>query len=192
MVYKFIFAEFQIHPKCPQKYKQWFLLLDEVQTFMGFIESRRNHVVHSYMNLKLRQDKVRMGHISDPDQSVIFNRLALDDTRKTLLDDAKILDEFLSGYHKGFFHYGHIIVSPNNSFRMMDDTFTILETQLRDDMIFPVTQQSEIRIIKWPGGVHYYAKIGNTDVVDANGNQKWNSHEDAYFEAQRYLAKYLK
>lgn len=53
------------------------------------------------------------------------------------------------------------------------------------------TQYSEdsIRINKWWGGVHYYAKIDTIDVIDDNGDIKWNTAERAREIAMQYLAK---
>lgn len=36
----------------------------------------------------------------------------------------------------------------------------------------------DVRFIQWPGGKHWYAKIGNIDIVSEYGNQKWN---DKYY-----------
>ena len=32
---------------------------------------------------------------------------------------------------------------------------------------------------KWPEGQHYYAKVKGVDVVDKDGNVKWNTYEAA-------------
>lgn len=48
--------------------------------------------------------------------------------------------------------------------------------------------QDDIRIIQWPGGDHYYAKIGDEDVVWEN-KQKWNSRSEAMKAAKRFLKK---
>jgi hypothetical protein len=36
----------------------------------------------------------------------------------------------------------------------------------------------DVRFIQWPGGTHWYAKLGNIDIVSECGNQKWN---DKYY-----------
>jgi hypothetical protein len=46
--------------------------------------------------------------------------------------------------------------------------------------------QKDIRIIKWDGGKHYYAKIGNFDVV-VNDEQKWDSESEARRNAEKFL-----
>lgn len=43
------------------------------------------------------------------------------------------------------------------------------------------------RFIQWTGGEHWYAKIGDEDIV-VDGNQKWNTKA----EAEKAAAKYLK
>jgi hypothetical protein len=47
--------------------------------------------------------------------------------------------------------------------------------------------ESDIRIIKWNNGKHYYAKIGSIDVVDDDGSLKWNTHDYAMSVAKRFL-----
>ena len=42
----------------------------------------------------------------------------------------------------------------------------------------------------WEGGQHYYAKIGKLDVLDKNGNQKWNTKEETIEAAKWYIEKY--
>lgn len=45
---------------------------------------------------------------------------------------------------------------------------------------------SEIRIIRWKMGTHFYAKYKNEDVV-IDGEQKWGTHEEAYNKALEYI-----
>lgn len=45
----------------------------------------------------------------------------------------------------------------------------------------------DISIKKWWGGKHYYAKVGTIDVIDADGNVKWNTEQYAYDMAVRYM-----
>ena len=52
---------------------------------------------------------------------------------------------------------------------------------------------SNVRYLKWGeqyNGFHIYAKIGNLDVVDEHGNQKWSSHEEAENAAKWFINKY--
>ena len=46
---------------------------------------------------------------------------------------------------------------------------------------------NDIRYIQWKDGSHWYAKIGKYDVVDENGNQKWDKYNDAINAAEKFL-----
>lgn len=50
----------------------------------------------------------------------------------------------------------------------------------------PIYDYNKARYIKWPRGKHWYAKIGNVDIVDSFGNQKWDTKEEA-IEAAKYF-----
>jgi hypothetical protein len=47
----------------------------------------------------------------------------------------------------------------------------------------------DISVKKWWGGKHYYAKVGNVDVVDDYGDVKWNTEQYAYDVAVKYMNK---
>jgi hypothetical protein len=44
-----------------------------------------------------------------------------------------------------------------------------------------------IKINRWFDGKHYYAKVFNQDVVDEDGNVKWNSYADAMYATKRFI-----
>lgn len=47
--------------------------------------------------------------------------------------------------------------------------------------------EKDIKVKKWFGGNHYYAKIDNVDVVDNDGNVKWNSEQYAFEKAIEFM-----
>jgi hypothetical protein len=49
--------------------------------------------------------------------------------------------------------------------------------------------EDNIKINKWWGGKHYYAKIAAVDVVDEHGNVKWNTKKHAMDVAKAYMIK---
>ena len=72
----------------------------------------------------------------------------------------------------------------------------VLEEVERNDLVFPAKYTiDEVRYMQWglPGnrGRHWYAKIGNMDIRDKNGNMKWDSEEDARIAAEWFLANKL-
>ena len=69
----------------------------------------------------------------------------------------------------------------------------ILTTTERNVLTFPDEDKPEmkdVRFIVWEGGVHYYAKIGKLDIVDKDGNQKWNTRAEAESAARWYINQY--
>ena len=62
----------------------------------------------------------------------------------------------------------------------------------RDVLTFPDEDKptmDDVRFIVWAGGEHFYAKIGKLDVVDEQGNQKWNTKREAEAAARWYIEK---
>lgn len=58
------------------------------------------------------------------------------------------------------------------------------ETWERSHMVFP--DSDEIKILQWPQGTHWYAKIGNVDVV-IDGEEKWDTYDEADVAAKRFV-----
>lgn len=58
----------------------------------------------------------------------------------------------------------------------------------RKELIFPDFKSSDIRIKQFPGGEHYYAYIGDTQVRDGD-TLKWSTRDEAYKKALEYANK---
>ncbi len=82
--------------------------------------------------------------------------------------------------------YGHILINHNTGCTWLTDRYKIVETIEMPDIIFPI--DNKIKIIKWPAGKHYYAKVGALDVVIA-GKQKWNTHTEAKRAGEEFLRR---
>lgn len=77
--------------------------------------------------------------------------------------------------------------------------YEIVEEIEKEVLEYPMIEQfhfEDVRYMKWDmpsldiKGVHWYAKIGNEDVRDKDGNMKWNTKEEAE-EAARWFCQYL-
>ena len=69
---------------------------------------------------------------------------------------------------------------------------TIVEDVTREAFLFPdenTPTKEDIHIKIWPGGTHYYAKIGRYDVQDEDGAVKWFTPEEAMTHAMNTLKK---
>lgn len=56
----------------------------------------------------------------------------------------------------------------------------------RDKLVWPDFEMSDIRISQFPGGQHFYAHVGNTQVTK-NGQRRFNTRKDAEMAAVAYL-----
>ena len=74
---------------------------------------------------------------------------------------------------------------------LIADRDEIVDEIEKETLEYPDEQKPDIRdarYIQWPGGWHWYVKVGLNDVVDKNGNQKWNTKEEAE-EATMWFCK---
>lgn len=77
--------------------------------------------------------------------------------------------------------------SEGNSF------YEIAETYYSDELVYPDFETptlDDVRFIQWTGGRHWYAKIGNVDVVDLLDRQKWDTKAEAEKAALWYIKKH--
>ena len=105
-------------------------------------------------------------------------------TNQMLLDAYKTRIETLMNYGECYLANGV------QQFGYSEEYYEICEQRFSDEFVFPAQHLAtidDVRIIQWPGGSHFYAKVGNVDIVDSRGNQKWNSEEEARKEAAKYI-----
>ena len=71
--------------------------------------------------------------------------------------------------------------------------YDICEIVEVDELVFPepVPILENVKYMQWPGGHHWYAKLGNEDITDYMGNQKWNTKKAAEEAAQWYIKKFF-
>jgi len=74
----------------------------------------------------------------------------------------------VGGYHRGPVNHSQFVTRK---------TFT-----------WPDFKEHDIRVTQFPGGAHYYVRIGDMELHE-HGNIKWNSYDEAYQVALRYIAK---
>ncbi len=76
-----------------------------------------------------------------------------------------------------------IYVNENGGFFAVDKSDNFIEYNFINEQYF---NANDIEIVRWEEGRHYYAKIKNIDVC-YNGEQKWNTYDEAYRNAFKYL-----
>jgi len=84
-----------------------------------------------------------------------------------------------------------IYINKNGGFFSGITSYKTLKTQeIINNIIFPKNDgkytDKDIRILKWDGGTHYYAKINDFD-VEVNDELKWNTEIEARKKAMEFL-----
>lgn len=80
---------------------------------------------------------------------------------------------------------GRIFININGGYFGFKESLKIENTHY----IFAYQLPSEqIRVLQWPNGKHYYAKVGDQDVV-IDGVQKWDTFQKARAAAEKFIAE---
>lgn len=182
----------------------WVVCVDSLELFLNYAEKLAERNVQNYILAK-QCNNIEHCHFGALGglgalQYAFAMELSKDENqegRYDMVDDLKIISKtFDTPYRKVFLKCGSIYCNPVGGFYPSDAVpHTILETVETDTFKFPEILNDENsynlkpRIIQWPNGTHYYAKIGMEDVVDERGNQKWDTREAAENAAKAYLAK---
>lgn len=103
---------------------------------------------------------------------------------ETLKDRLKFFDDG----HDMYFSSGLSYMIPNKNSNIQSRIEKIIE---KDDLSFPddKLKLDNVRYISWPNGKHVYAKIGDLDIIDKHGNQKWGTHAEAEEAAKWFIKK---
>lgn len=117
----------------------------------------------------------------------------LADIREQSLLDAAIGMESLitEGKVRVLNTHGHLLLRENGTYMLHNDTDTIVEEMLSDEMLYPNYTLEDIRVKQWQGGVHWYAHIGKLS-VSMNGESKWNTQSYARQMAVEYFNTIIK
>lgn len=98
---------------------------------------------------------------------------------------SKILSEILRFQMKSLEQCGCIYIQSVKSWmEKSDDIIEYGNSIFNEKCIFP--DNTEIKIFKWPYGVHWQARIGDTDVI-VNNISKWNTYEEAKRNSEIFL-----
>lgn len=175
--------------KCRDKqfgFEWWACRIKTPAEFGSFIQIRSKALVRKYFKLK---EKIRNKNHIDWEESCIAQLLENNRKKlKTVVDDLGLLSDEILGSYTNFWLEGKILlINQVFGFGFLNDSIEVLETVTKKEYIFPDQwSKDNIRIIKWTQGKHYYAKIGNQDVV-IDDIQKWKTRKQAYKKALEFL-----
>lgn len=164
----------------------WVLAINNPEVLVEYTGFKSKELVQSYF--KAKEKLVKKYHLGW-EESCMLQVLSNRKKRKTVVDDVNILsDEMLSPLVRYYLNGRIPIVNKNGGYCFLDDEIEVLEKLEKSEMIWPDDNRYGIRILKWPEGKHYYAKVGNKDVFDDDGNMKWNTKK----QAEKWAKKFLK
>lgn len=93
-----------------------------------------------------------------------------------------------------FLKHGVIYLPPSLSVLLWSpESYEIIDELCKDNLVYPHEEMPSLQdfsLIQWPGGQHWYAKLGKIDILDQFGNQRWNTLEDAQETCKWYIQKY--
>lgn len=107
---------------------------------------------------------------------------------RIMKEETELYNNRMRDIDKGY----DIYLSEGLTVFMLTEGYTeIVEHYYSDVLTFPHEKYTldDVRFIMWDGGKHWYAKIGNIDIVDDDSNQKWNTKEEAIEAAKNFINK---
>lgn len=105
-----------------------------------------------------------------------------------LVDAVNLENQVLHNRINDFLNFGKIYLANGvQQLGFNESVHEIVEEVECEELVYPREAQfhlEEVRYMQWdvpgyPKGEHWYAKIGNMDVRDKQGNMKWNTKEEA-------------
>jgi len=192
--YQFQLIRWKVHPKINKYHTEWLLVIEDEDAFKEYLKFRFNMLVKEYKKLK---EKRYQFHCTSEDEFMIEVTFQASNEnkdyplRKTIVDDLVFMEEKLMCGYTHFYDRNNIIfITGNHAIRpFATRDFKVLRTINCDKIEWPHEKytKKDIKVVKWPNGIHYYAKIGMVDVVDDYGNMKWLTAKEAEKCANKYL-----
>ena len=181
-MYKFV----KIRPKNSNKNGVWYFVPNSIEQ----VQEHFNKIFGQEISAGVK-DKI--GSIQENKHPETAWRYAVDITNMFsgnpwVIDAVNLENQVLHNRINDFLKYGDIYLANGvQQFMYREDMFEITETVESEMLSYPREAQfhlEEVRYMQWevpgyPKGEHWYAKIGNMDVRDKDGNMKWNTKEEA-------------
>ena len=111
--------------------------------------------------------------------------ICLAKTKEISIVDAlvQLNEDGFRGMSRTLTENGGIVIQASGSYMPLTSKLELTYEHDTEEFIFP---KDQIRVLKWQGGTHWYAKIGDIDVV-WEGCQKWDTKKQARKAAEAFL-----
>lgn len=181
--------------------KHWYLLITNTLELMEYLPHRIKYFVEIYKKAKERTIvNPKNPHFSAMEFVIAIHcekdRMERAVQNPSLISDLEAVGDLAaqSLNRLVFDGRGALVNEVGGMMPATPEYYEILETVESNAFKFPrhtnTESEGELKIIQWINGTHFYAKIGQEDVV-WNGEQKWGTEKDAREAARNYLASCL-
>ena len=169
------------------KHGGWWLFCTDLKTLEDFHAATDGVIFGDALRFRLDtkdQYHSTYGRSATLDRAI---ELIAEDNHSSYFEAAEIL-------HKTIIHQqadaikkeGGIYINPVGGYHCVSSKPTNHPIYRSEKLVWPKLTKRDIKISKFEGGQHYYAKVGTVEVKDANGI-KWNTYEEAYAKALELL-----
>lgn len=174
----------------PLEYNNWMLLVSTIEELNDFTEKYDTSIQREAFE-NLLTSHMKNTHITNK-RAEIIDQIAKNKDMSIINASMSLGVAFYNAKVKALFQFGQLCINSNGGFFPLTEDYRIVEEMEREEMVFPDYSPCDVKIFKWGEGKHWYAKIGNMDVVDRHGNQHWNTREGAQLAADWYLKEVKK
>jgi len=160
--------------------------LVDVMEYAAKYDATRSRVWEDISSLvKMAKNEPLWGdHIRNADSLAVYHRA---EARGAGI--VQTLAELLSEKHMNMLQSLPVYVNKNGGYFYRDKD--VIEYDSTESDIWPEDKDREPEFKKWPGGRHWYCKIGGVDVVVDN-QQKWNTLAGAKAAYEKFIKEQKK
>ena len=170
-------------------YDDWLLVIDNIIDLFdyhkNFLESQ---IPNAWDNLyKVQQHKAHL----NSNLSILINFEAEHyNNKKSFIELTGVVSEKIFQTKKeAIDKYGKIYISKIGGFFPHSKDIEVLDEFESNSVIFPNYSEEDIRVKQWENGTHWYAYVGDFQVITEKDVRKWDSKLEALKEAKYYLYK---
>lgn len=159
----------------------WMLECDNIMTLIEHSEKYNGYLVQGFESL------ISSDYDKPTRHGEAIRCVAQSEGTSILVGAMSLENKIFQSKLKAINTFGKIYLRENGSYTTEGKTFTIIGVVEKDDIKYPNYTNKDIKVSQWKNGTHYYAKIGNMDVIDEYGNHKWDSYDEAFNMALKQL-----
>lgn len=162
----------------------WACYINNLDSAIVISKIKSEKLTNAYMNIKMQG---RRGHYTSTEECIIGTIFSRDTGCKTIVDDVALINKVaIEPLIQDIIRGNVFLLNTNWGMTPLTENLETIKVIYKQEFVFPIEGEQDIRIIKWKGGKHYYAKIGNQDVF-INGKQKWDTYDETLNKAKEFL-----